>query len=286
MSDTIVATLREYPMLCYFQGYHDIVQVLLLVLGEELAQATVPHLSILRIRDFMLPVLSPSFEHLQLVPAIVTAVDMDLAKHLAPAQPFFALSSTLTMFAHNIEDYQEIARLFDFLLAHEASLSMYLYAAIIMSRRKELFEIEPDDADMLHFTLSKLPKNINIDNLIESAMIIFKTFPPEKLPLRAWVKISTNSVLKTTRSKDRDGTVSIQTLEDGIKLFDKQAQQLERQAFRKHIRSSLWTYRRPIGGICMAVFVGLLSIWVQRTQSDLPALLIGKTSRVLRSWFS
>ena len=273
-------------MLCYFQGYHDIVQVLLLVLGEELAQATVPYLSILRIRDFMLPVLSPSFEHLQLVPAIVAAVDMDLAKHLAPAQPFFALSSTLTMFAHNIEDYQEIARLFDFLLAHEASLSMYLYAAIIMSRRKELFEIEPGDADMLHFTLSKLPKHIDIDNLIKRAMGIFKAHPPEKLPLRAWAKISTHSVLKTTRSEDRDGVVSIQTLEDGITLFEKQAKRLERQAFCKHIRSSLWTYRRPIGGICMAIFVGVLSIWIRRTENDLPALLTAKTLRVLTSWLS
>lgn len=41
-------------MLHYFQGYHDIVQVLLLVLGTDAAVPAVSRLSLLRIRDFML----------------------------------------------------------------------------------------------------------------------------------------------------------------------------------------------------------------------------------------
>jgi TBC1 domain family member 20 len=55
LSHVITATLRAHPMLHYFQGYHDIVQVVLLVLGAEAAIPAVARLSLLRIRDVSLP---------------------------------------------------------------------------------------------------------------------------------------------------------------------------------------------------------------------------------------
>ena len=271
-------------MLCYFQGFHDIVQVFLLVLGEDLARTSIPLLSILRIRDFMLPILSPSFQHLQLLPAIIYAVDVDLARHLAPAQPLFALSSTLTMFAHDIEDYQTIARLFDFLLAHEASLSMYLFAAIILARRKELFEIEPEDADMLHYTLSKLPKVLDLDALIAKAVSTFEEHPPESLPLQAWTRISRYSVLKTTRSSNISGVPTIQSLEDGIRLFQHQAKQVERHEIQRRLRLSLWKYRRPISGVGLAVAIGILSILVQRNERGVSTFLTAGLSGLFGKW--
>ena len=117
-------------MLHYFQGYHDIVQVLLLVLGQDAAIPAVARLSLLRIRDFMLPTMSGTETHLRLLPAIIHAADSTLAKHLSQVQPFFALAATLTLYAHEIEEYGSIARLFDFLLASEAVMSVYLFASV------------------------------------------------------------------------------------------------------------------------------------------------------------
>ena len=117
-------------MLHYFQGYHDIVQVLLLVLGVNAAIAAVSRLSLLRIRDFMLPTMAGTEPHLQLLPAILHAADPTLAGHLSQCQPFFALPATLTLYAHEIEEYGSIARLFDFLLASEAAVSVYLFAVV------------------------------------------------------------------------------------------------------------------------------------------------------------
>ena len=117
-------------MLHYFQGYHDIVQVLLLVLGIDAAAPAVARLSLLRIRDFMLPTMSGTEPHLRLLPAILYAADRNLATHLSQTQPFFALPATLTLYAHQIEEYGEISRLFDFLLASEAAVSVYLFAAV------------------------------------------------------------------------------------------------------------------------------------------------------------
>ena len=117
-------------MLHYFQGYHDIVQVLLLVLGIDAAAPAAARLSLLRIRDFMLPTMSGTEPHLRLLPSILYAADRQLAIHLSQTQPFFALPATLTLYAHEIEEYGDIARLFDFLLASEAVISVYLFAVV------------------------------------------------------------------------------------------------------------------------------------------------------------
>lgn len=118
-------------MLCYFQGYHDIVQVLLLVLGADAAVPAARRLSLLRIRDFMLPTMAGAISHLTLLPAILSAADQTLYEHLSQTAPFyFALPATLTLYAHDIQEYGDIARLFDFLLANQAVVSVYLFAVV------------------------------------------------------------------------------------------------------------------------------------------------------------
>ena len=260
LSELILAVLRCHPMLCYFQGFHDIVQVVLLVMGKELAFDIVTHLSLLRIRDFMLPSLSPSLAHLRLLPAIVYLVDAKLCEHLSQTQPFFALAATLTLYAHEIQDYSDIARLFDFLLAHEAVVSVYLFAVIILLRKDELLEIPADEPEMLHFTLSKLPQPLDIEDIVQQTLTLFQQHPPEQLPFGAWRKVSSYSVLKTTR-----GQLGSQALAEGEVFFAKQAQQLRRIEFQERVKSTLWKHRRPAGSIGLAILVGLVSFWMQRS---------------------
>lgn len=130
LSDLINQVLRRYPLLHYFQGYHDICQVLLLVLGPTLAVPCAARLSLIRIRDFMLPSLSPALLHLNLLPDILNAEDPKLYKHISQTQPFFALAATLTLYAHDVQGYKDIARLFDVLLAKEPVFSVYLFAKV------------------------------------------------------------------------------------------------------------------------------------------------------------
>ena len=164
--DLIVRLLRCHPALCYFQGHHDIVQVLMLVLTPEQAYPSVESISMLRIRDFMLPSLSPALKHLQLLPGILQAADKQLANHLSLPQPNYALPAALTLYAHEIQEYSDIARLFDFLLAHEPIINIYLFAAIILSRRSQLLDIPSDEHDMLFFTLQKLPQPLDLEPLV------------------------------------------------------------------------------------------------------------------------
>ena len=263
LSDIIIQVLRLHPTLNYFQGFHDIAQVFLLVLGPDGAAPAIAHVSLLRIRDFMLPSLSPSLAHLQLLPAILYAVEPRLCQHLSTTQPFFALAATLTLYAHDIQEYADIARLFDFLLSQPAAVSVYFFAVIILSRRSELFDIPADEPEMLHSVLSKLPKPLNLETLIAKAMTVFEEHPPEKLPWRAWSKVSCYSVLKTSRM-----LLDRQSIADGETLFADQTVQLNREQLVQRLMAPLWPRRRLIGGISIAVSVVILSYWLRKLGLD------------------
>ncbi|KAL2007764.1 hypothetical protein VTN00DRAFT_7746 [Thermoascus crustaceus] len=280
LSDLITKILRKYPMLCYFQGYHDIAQVLLLVLGVQQAVPAFTRVSLFRIRDYMLPSLSPALKHLQLIPAILERVDSKLRRHLAGTRPYFALAATLTLYAHDIQEYRDIARLYDFLLAHEPVVSIYLFAAIILSRRKEVFEIPVDEPEMLHFTLSKLPTPLDLEGLISNAIKLYKDHPPESLPFRAWKQIPQYSVLKTSRNISVEGST-----EEAKELFKLQVRDLQREEFRRKALGVLWQYRKPISSVGLAVLVALLSFWIRRNGLDAPLWnYIGRVREVFQDW--
>lgn len=263
LSDLITQILRNYPMLCYFQGYHDIVQVLLLVLGNKEAAPAMAQISLFRIRDYMLPSLSPAIKHLQLIPAIIETSDPALRRHLSHIQPFFALAATLTLYAHDIQEYSDIARLFDFLLAREPVVTIYLFAAIILSRKKELLEIPVEEPEMLHFTLSKLPCPLDLDSHILKAAQLFKDHPPETLPFGAWKHIPGCSVLKTSRGPSHKYTV-----DEAVQLFHQQTRRLRKEERRKQALEYAWKHRRAAGSVALAILVGAASIYIRKKGFD------------------
>nr|RBQ88223.1 hypothetical protein FVER53263_07291 [Fusarium verticillioides] len=257
LSSLITEVLRRYPYLCYFQGYHDISQVLLLVLAPAWRARVLARLSVLRIRDFMLPSFGPTTAQLRLLPDILHAADPKLRRHLADVEPFYALAGTLTMYAHNIETYQDIARLFDVFLAREPVFTVYVFAQIILDRRNEIFEI--DEPDMLHVILGKVPTKMDLDELIIKSAALFGQHPPETLSY--WRHISNFSALKTARDIE---TCAKQTMEEGSELFEKQVNELHWQEMRDRIKLALWRYRRPVKTVGMALVVGALAFYLRR----------------------
>lgn len=263
----ILDVLRRHPALCYFQGYHDIVQVFLLVLGQQDAPAAVARLSLLRIRDFMLSTLDPAISQLELLRPIFRAADPELYEHLPKSQPSFALAGTITMFAHNIQAYKDITRLFDFFLARDAVMPIYLFAAVVLSRREELLEIEKEDEDILYVMLGKLPEPFDVEFHIARTLELYERIPPASLRSWEWWKISSSSVLKTSAEITN---VHQLTLEDGEKLFAQQEKDVQRQqALRRaaktmlYARRRLWYYRR-YGYVGLAVIVGAYALYVGR----------------------
>ncbi|EGX94686.1 RabGAP/TBC [Cordyceps militaris CM01] len=260
LSALISEVLRTYPYLCYFQGYHDICQVFLLVLRPALAARCVARLSVLRIRDFMLPNLGPTTSQLRLLPDILSRADPTLRRHVATVEPFYALAGTLTMYAHNIEAYRDIARLFDVLLAREPVFSIYLFAQIVVDRRDEILAI--DEPDLLQVILARVPARMDLDGLVARAALLFAAHPPETLP--AWRRIARASALKTARDPRQ---AARQTLRDGAAWFDTQAKELQWLDLRNSLLSVAWAYRRPAKTVAMAVAVGLVAFYVRRNST-------------------
>ncbi|KAL2754576.1 hypothetical protein ACRALDRAFT_2108678 [Sodiomyces alcalophilus JCM 7366] len=260
LSELITHVLRRYPYLCYFQGYHDICQVFLLVLASPNQRARlVARLSALRIRDYMLTTLEPTIHQLRLIPDILGAADPSLRRHLADTEPFYALAGTLTMYAHDIQTYGDIARLFDVLLSREPVFSIYLFAQIVLHRRDELFEQDPDDPSMLHLILSKMPQKMDLEKLIADTARLFRRFPPESLP--AWRRISAASCLKTARSTE---DCAKQTMEEGKAFFEKQLKELQAAERRRKVLKTMWRYRKTAAALGLAVAVGLIAVYIPR----------------------
>ncbi|KHN97878.1 Rab-GAP/TBC domain protein [Metarhizium album ARSEF 1941] len=256
----IVEVLRRHPYLCYFQGFHDICQVFLLVLQPGWRPHVVARLSILRIRDFMLPSLGPTTAQLRLIPDLLAKADSELRKHIATIEPFYALAGTLTMYAHNIEAYSDIARLFDVFLAREAVFPIYVFAQIIMARRTEILDVE--EPDMLQVMLAKVPPNMDLDALITNAVSLFDQFPPESLP--SWRQISKSSTLKTARHLE---TCAKQSLEDGRVFFEDQAKEVRWVESRDRISAAVWRCRRSIKAIAMTTAVAAFAFYLRRNPS-------------------
>ena len=222
-----------------------------------LAARSVARLSVIRIRDFMLPTLGPTTAQLRLLPDILAKADPKLRRHVAGVEPFYALAGTLTMYAHNIEGYHDIARLFDVFLAREPVFSIYMFAQIVMDRRDEILDI--DEPDMLHVILGKVPRKMDLDALLNNSVVLFERYPPETL--RSWSRISSASVLKTARDV---GDRAKQTMENGHHLFKQQVKELRWAEVQDRVKVTLWAYRRPARTIGMAVAVAAVAFYLRR----------------------
>lgn len=210
----------------------------------------------------MLPTLAPALAQLRLIPGIIRTVSPKLYQHLSDTQPFFALSGTLTMYAHDIQEYGDIARLFDVFLARESIFSVYMFAQIVLNRSEELFDTPADEPEMLHSILSKLPKPLNIERLISDTTNLLEQHPPESLPL--WSTISQSSVLRTARSPEQ---VAKQSLQDGQIYFEKQVKELQWAERREKVMKQLWKNKNPAIIIGVGVLVGLLSYHMRKSPS-------------------
>lgn len=235
----------------------------MLVLGREAAFPVVESISLLRIRDYMLPSLTPALRHLQLLPAILQSADKELAGHLVLPNPHYALPAALTLYAHQIEKYSDIARLFDFLLAHEPVISLYLFAAIIISRRESLLEIPAEDHDILFVTLQRLPQELDLEPLITDTMRLYQQHPPELLPNRAWHRLSSSCVLKTSRSIEDP-----ESLENAEKHLLRQIEEVRWEQRRRKALRTVFRYRRPLASTALTIAIGAISFWLRRSGND------------------
>ncbi|KAF9170404.1 hypothetical protein BGX20_009012 [Mortierella sp. AD010] len=199
----IMDVLRRHPKLAYYQGFHDVCTCLIVVLGKEAAMPAAESLAMFFFRDCMLDNLEPVLDQLSLMTALLKLEDPEIQEFLDKSEtlPFFPLSWVITWCSHDLQDFEKIARVFDFLMCFNPLMSVYLAAAVVMSRREELFEVECDNA-MVHSFLTKFPKNADLELIISHAHKLYVTYPPEALQNRAQSWLDGNSCVNTFNKSD------------------------------------------------------------------------------------
>ncbi|KAJ9534935.1 hypothetical protein QJQ45_029600, partial [Haematococcus lacustris] len=178
----------------YYQGLHDVASVLLLVLGSE--AAAFPVLQQLvgnQLRDATRASLDAVMELLNLTFPLLEECDPQLASVMKGAElpPFFALSWTITWWAHDVPRLQDVARLFDLFLAAHPCMPLYLGVAAMCCMRSQLLGLE--EMPLLHTALVnlELPPSSTAD-------------PPQAAPSGAQSSVGGNAE-KTGTAKAKRG---------------------------------------------------------------------------------
>lgn len=170
----IVKILRKYPCLNYYQGYHDIASIILIVCyqrtgdstsseNEELAFKILEKLTIFHLRDYMITDINLSVNHLKLIPSLLEVVDSELFELIKQSSNSYimysgfhydynfyqGLSSILTFYSHDLTNLHQLLIIWDFVLSYNSVIAnIYLYAALLMFHKENIFKelnIDPRD---------------------------------------------------------------------------------------------------------------------------------------------
>ncbi len=173
LRSVVNGVLDAHAELSYFQGFHDVASTVLLVCKKPgVAACVVERLALGPLRPMLAPDLALVTGLLQLLFPIVAAEDPALHVFLerAAVQPFFALPWVLTWFSHSISSFASVARLFDLFLATDATMPLFMSAAVVLWCRSHLLHpAGPVECEYsaVHSFFSKLfadiPLQLNLD---------------------------------------------------------------------------------------------------------------------------
>lgn len=182
LSNLIKASLSKDKELFYYQGFHDVVSVFMLVYeNDQLVFECLNNLCSTFLRDFM----KSNFENLpkllRLLWPLIYYQDAELHDFMISSgiEPFFILSWIITWYSHDIKTLVDISRLFDILLCSHPAYSLYLAVTIIIKYRNEIMSCECEFS-IVHSFISKLLENyfVSIDELIPIADKLILEYPP------------------------------------------------------------------------------------------------------------
>uniref|UniRef100_A0AC35TYZ1 Rab-GAP TBC domain-containing protein n=1 Tax=Rhabditophanes sp. KR3021 TaxID=114890 RepID=A0AC35TYZ1_9BILA len=165
----------------YYQGFHSVCIMIILTVGFPKAFYICRKLST---KGMFCSILLKSFEEstikdLKLMFPLIKKESGKIDKVFKNTSMgcLFALPWPITWFSHSLHYYQDMVVCFDFLLASHPLMPIYLCATLVISREEEIVECEQDMA-ALHGLLNKIPPNLLIPPLIQSAQRLFYHYPP------------------------------------------------------------------------------------------------------------
>ena len=146
----------------YYQGMHDVAGTFLLTLDQNLAFHCTDLASRFLLTDYLqLPFdvgLVPLF---QLTFYLLERVDRDLYMLVSDdglqPTPIFVTSWILTIFAHDVEKFESVQRLYDVVLASHPLIIVYLVCATILAHSDLIYEHADEYQSSVCFFVFKAP---------------------------------------------------------------------------------------------------------------------------------
>ncbi|CAO3648298.1 unnamed protein product [Cunninghamella blakesleeana] len=204
LNQVIVQVLRSFPKLHYYQGFHDICTVFLLLFGQSNAIQLISHVALFYLRDAMLDSLEPILKEIELLNTLYRLKNEKLYDHFQSmgVLPYYCLSWMITWFSHDLSDLEDIYRIFDLVLSTHPMMPLYITASLVLLKYKpEDLGDDDDDLDpsLLHHHLCKLPyqPDLEWEPILQYAIELYTTYSPLELQYHAQFGLSQVSSLNT-----------------------------------------------------------------------------------------
>jgi len=164
----------------YYQGYHDVSLTLYYVLGERNATRAMSVLCERHVSSHIRTNLDETSEQMRLIIPLVSQRCPELADFilLSDAGTMFSLSWIITWFAYVLNDEAVIARLYDVFISSPPLMPVYMSAAVVLYRRREILEVECE-LSAVHKVLHTIPQDLPFELLIREANDLLEEYPPE-----------------------------------------------------------------------------------------------------------
>ncbi|TPX63789.1 hypothetical protein SpCBS45565_g06364 [Spizellomyces sp. 'palustris'] len=268
LSNVLLTVLSRHSYLHYYQGFHDVASVLLLVLKPKLASACLEPLALFYLRDFMAPSLQSSMNQISLLfplIALVSPATHDFLSSIEGFLPYFCLSWVITWYSHDIDDLSQIARLFDFLIASNPLMPVYLAAAVVLSQNEQLVELEHEYSTVHHF-LSKFPPDANLEMLIKQANNMYNLHPPEAVQKSARLPLGRASVVNRFKV-DFERLPLTQEYDDQLpqKLLNQHVREVEKPGGHHHPHQWLLENARHLAWISAFAATSVMAWYAYQT---------------------
>ena len=179
----IVRVLLKHPDLHYYQGFHDVAITFLLVVGEEMAYHIVQRLAHSHLKEFMAPTMDRTTHLLNYMYPVFERECPELHDFMEASEvgTIFALPWLITWFGHVLPDYDDVVRLYDFFLAKPPLMPVYLAAALVLHRKKDVLGLSECDLAAVHGLLSRIPNELPFEKLLVETQRLYDEYPPEAL---------------------------------------------------------------------------------------------------------
>lgn len=122
---------------------------------------------------------------LQLLFPLIQTQDPKLYDFLIEShvEPYVALPWMITWFAHHMDDFAQVTRLYDAFLSSHPLFSLYCSAALILHHSNRIMTSDCDFGT-IHNLLASLPKDMDIERVLRTGQILFHHAPPDQLVKR------------------------------------------------------------------------------------------------------